>query len=153
MTESNAPASRTLYRTMLEDGSSRPRLADDANSLGVRFDPKVSGVLDLVLEPDGKTWMPKPAPEGLSIQINDPWSAPVHRRPKALRGTAKGDLWDLDEVCVPSLLRVVPDGRRMDAQQGHAVLEATQSCTIHQYKQAIAQSQTAWRKTDVLRFR
>jgi hypothetical protein len=151
MTESTAPASRTLYRTMLDDGSSRPRLADDANSLGVRFDPKASVVRDLDL--DGETWVPKKDPQGMSIQINDPMSAPVHRRPKALRGIAKGDLWDLDEVCVPALLRIVPDGRRMDAQHGHAVLEATRRCTIHEYKQALEQSQPAWRKTDVSRFR
>jgi len=153
MTESTAPASRTLYRTMLDDGSSRPRLADDANSLGVRFDPKVSDSRDLELESDGKTWVPKQTPEGMSIQINDPRSAPPHRRPKALRGIAKGDLWEIDEVCVPALLMVVPDGRRMNAQHGHAVLEAKKSCTIHEYKQAIAQSQPAWRKTDVSRFR
>ena len=134
---------RTIYRAMVEDRDGKPKSMRSPNHLGVRV--KGDGPFEVhdIEVIDGHV---EPTHQGMSVQIDDPRGAPLHRLPRELGGASSGVLYEMHEDELPVELRLEPD------RETHGVLRPSRRCTLDEYENALNATRSRWRKSDVTRF-
>ena len=123
-----------LFRGMKEDAKGLPEVGQTSRRLGVRPGIDVPATLpaDPVLSGQG----------GMSVSPDDPMSLPYFRRPPDLGGTSRDPVWRLAETDLGRDLLYRAD----PARAGHGFVEPSRLMTLGEYQQALAQTQSAWRR-------
>jgi hypothetical protein len=123
-----------LFRSMKEDAGNLPALGGSARTLGVRpgVDVPVTGPNAIV----------HPAQGGLSVSPNDPLNLPYFRRPPEFQGIGKDPVWSINDVELGPNLSYRPD----PDNPGHGFVEPAQPMTLAKYQDALALTQSLWRK-------
>ena len=123
-----------LCRGMRENAVGYPEVRASSRTLGVRRSigvPAKSRV-DVV----------QPGQGGLSVSPDDPVNLPRHRRPPDLQGVGKDPVWSIgDSDLGPDLVY-----RADPAQAWHGFVEPARSMSLDEYQDALAQTQSRWKK-------
>jgi hypothetical protein len=128
-----------LFRGMKEDARSRPEIGAGARTLSVRPGIDVSAQnADEMVGPGEE--------EGLSVTQDDPMNLPVHRRPPAFQGQGRDPVWGIDEADLGPDLRYHPEAK--PKRPGHGFVEPARPMTLEAYQQALARTQSRWRKIE-----
>ncbi len=130
-----APATTTLYRTMVPDEDGRPRVGVKGSMLGVR--PGVD------IKPDAAGEV---APEqgGMSVTPNDPTLLPRHLRPEALGGHGRLPVFAIDAgLLAPGDLVFRPDP---NSPKKHGFVEPAVRMSLSHYQTALAATRPCWKE-------
>ena len=123
-----------LFRGMKEDANGLPQIGQSSRCLGVR--PRIDVPAALPADPV------HPGQGGMSVSPDDPMSLPYFRRPPDLGGTSRDPVWRMAEADLGRDLLYRAD----PARAGHGFVEPSRPMTLGEYQQALAQTQSAWRR-------
>jgi hypothetical protein len=123
-----------LFRGMKEGANGLPEVGPSSRCLGVR--PRID--VPAALPGDSV----QPGQGGMSVSPDDPVSLPYFRRPPDLGGTSRDPVWRIAEADLGRDLLYCAD----PARAGHGFVEPSGPMTLGEYQQALARTQSAWRR-------
>jgi hypothetical protein len=121
---------------MRADVDGRPKVGDDARSLGVRLSGRTR---DIVADDSGFVY---PETGGMSASPPPPSNLQRHRRPREYGGTGRDPIWELEPDELPGGLRYRPDPERPD---GHGLIEPDRAMDVEEYRRLLGETRGLWR--------
>ncbi|MBB4220910.1 RHS repeat-associated core domain-containing protein [Variovorax guangxiensis] len=119
-----------LFRGMKKGGDGLPVVEPSARGLGARIPA------DIPIDEDGNV---HPNTGGISVAPRTARNLPAHRRPPALGGTGKDEVWQLDESDLGPDLKYVQDC------DSHGTIQPSRKMSAQEYQNALAKTQGKWR--------
>ncbi|HEX5973523.1 MAG TPA: hypothetical protein VFY57_00060 [Rubrobacteraceae bacterium] len=96
--------------------------------------------MDILVAPDGFV---DSGTEGMSVVPPPVENLVDHRRPPDFGGTGKDPVFELDTEDLPGVLAYRPDPAN---PEGHGFIEPARRVSFEEYRRAIHQTRTLWRR-------
>jgi len=125
---------RVLRGMRADQADGLPAIGETGRYLGVR-----PGV-DILVAPDGFV---DSGTEGMSVVPPPVENLVDHRRPPDFGGTGKDPVFELDTEVLPGVLAYRPDPANPEE---HGFIEPAHSMSFEEYRRAIHQTRTLWRR-------
>jgi hypothetical protein len=124
-----------LFRSMKENREGFSEIGPSTRTLGVRpgIDVPARISTDIV----------RPDQGGLSVSPDDPINLPYFRRPAEFDGSGKDPVWSILDDELGTVLSYRPDS---ESPNTHGLIEPSRPMTLKEYQEALANTQTRWKK-------
>lgn len=129
-----------VYRAMIEDQDSLPKLERSARALGLRIEPIPGVPADIDVDASGFV---KRGHGGMSLTIGSPRNLPPHRRPRAFGGTGRDPVFML-MTPLWAAVRIHVD----NPEEHHACMEPLMRCSLEAFERELAATRPYWRKVE-----